>query len=223
MTDTVIFDLDGTLLNTLEDLKDSVNYALVSFELPERSLEEVRRFVGNGVEFLMERAVAGALSEEDEQKCLSVFKEHYSGNMNHKTKPYDGMVALIKSLLEKDYHIAIVSNKFDSAVKELNQIYFEGLFPVAIGSSEKVAKKPAPDSVFEALKQLGTRKEQALYVGDSDVDVMTAKNSGLPCVGVTWGFRDEELLREMGADYIIHEPMQLLEVLDCLSFRENCQ
>lgn len=213
MTDTVIFDLDGTLLDTLEDLMDSVNFALGIFGLQERSLAEVRSFVGNGVELLIERAVEGRLSEKDELECLRIFKEHYSKNMNHKTKPYDGMLDLIKTLLNKDYRIAIVSNKFDSAVKELNNIYFEGLFPVAIGSSETVAKKPAPDSVFEALKQLGVTGKTAIYVGDSDVDVMTAKNSGLECVGVTWGFRDEELLSEMGAAYIIHKPEQLLDIL----------
>lgn len=214
MTDTIIFDLDGTLLNTLEDLADSVNYALCEYGLPERTLQEVRKFVGNGVELLMERAVAGALSKEDKQQCLAVFKQHYSGNMNHKTRPYVGILALVRKLLEKGYLIAIVSNKFDSAVKELNLEYFEGMFPVAIGASDTVAKKPAPDSVLEALKQLGSGKEQAIYVGDSDVDVMTAKNSGIPCVGVTWGFRDEELLRSMGAEYIIHEPEQLLDILD---------
>lgn len=214
MTDTIIFDLDGTLLDTLEDLKDSVNYALDAFNLPERSLREVRSFVGNGVEVLMEKAIAGAVSKEEEEKCLSLFKEHYSRNMNNKTKPYNGILNLIKSLRERNYHIAIVSNKFDSAVKELNEIYFEGMFPVAIGSSETVAKKPAPDSVFEALRYLGVSKESAIYVGDSDVDVMTAKNSGLPCVGVTWGFRDEELLREMGAAFIIHTPEQLFDILN---------
>lgn len=214
MIDTIIFDLDGTLLNTLEDLADSTNYALAQFGLPRRTIEEIRYFVGNGVELLIKRAVAGALSEEEEQKCLEVFRKHYSENMNNKTRPYDGILTLIKKLLDSQYHIAIVSNKFDSAVKELNDIYFEGMFPVAIGASDKVAKKPAPDSVFEALKQLGTSKEHALYVGDSDVDVLTAQNSGLPCVGVTWGFRDEKLLKEMGAEYIIHEPGQLFEILN---------
>lgn len=213
-TDTIIFDLDGTLLNTLEDLADSVNYALRTYDLPERTLQEVKCFVGNGVELLMERAVAGALSKEDELECLAVFKQHYSENMNHKTRPYDGILDLVKELLKRNYHIAIVSNKFDSAVKNLNVDYFENLFPVAIGASDTVAKKPAPDSVLEALKQLKSGKERAIYVGDSDVDIMTARNSGLPCISVTWGFRDEELLRSLGTDYIIHEPMQLLEILD---------
>lgn len=214
MTDTIIFDLDGTLLNTLEDLADSTNYALREYGLPERTLQEIRRFVGNGVELLMERAVAGALSKEKEQQCLTVFKQYYSENMNCKTKPYTGILDLVRNLLDQRYRIAIVSNKFDSAVKELNLEYFEGMFPVAIGASDTVAKKPAPDSVLEALKQLDSGKGQAIYVGDSDVDVMTAKNSGIPCIGVTWGFRDEELLRSMGAEYIIHKPEQLLDILD---------
>lgn len=213
MIDTVIFDLDGTLLNTLEDLTDSTNYALAEFGLRTRTIEEVRSFVGNGVDLLIKKAVDGALAEETEAECLALFKQHYSQNMNNKTRPYDGILELIKSLLEQKYRIAIVSNKFDMAVKELNDMYFEGLFPVAIGASETVAKKPEPDAVFEAIKQLRTSREHAIYVGDSDVDVMTAKNSGLPFVGVTWGFRDEALLRKMGAKHLIHEPKQLFEFL----------
>lgn len=213
-TDTVIFDLDGTLLNTLEDLADSTNYAMRAFGLKERSINEVRNFVGNGVDVLIERAVEGAISKERELECLDVFKQHYSKNMDNKTKPYDGIMDVIKELLKRGYHIAIVSNKFDAAVKGLNVDYFEGLFPVAIGASDTVAKKPAPDSVIKALQELHSDKERAVYVGDSDVDIMTARNSGLPCISVTWGFRDEELQRSMGTDYIIHKPEELLDVLD---------
>ncbi len=213
-TDTVIFDLDGTLLNTLEDLADSTNYAMRASGLKERSINEVRNFVGNGVDVLIERAVEGAISKEQELECLDVFKQHYSKNMDNKTKPYDGIMDVIKELLKRGYHIAIVSNKFDAAVKGLNVDYFEGLFPVAIGASDTVAKKPAPDSVIKALQELHSDKERAVYVGDSDVDIMTARNSGLPCISVTWGFRDEELQRSMGTDYIIHKPEELLDVLD---------
>lgn len=212
MIDTVIFDLDGTLLDTLEDLADSVNYALAVVKLPKRTLEEIRTFVGNGVEILIKRAVNGALDEEEEKECLAIFKEHYRKNMNNKTKPYAGVLALIRCL-KKDYHIAIVSNKFDHAVKELNTIYFEGMFSVAIGAAAGIEKKPAPDAVYEALRQLKVSKERAIYVGDSDVDLHTAENAGLPFVGVTWGFRDEQLLRELGADDIIHQPEQLLDIL----------
>ena len=213
-TDTVIFDLDGTLLNTLEDLADSTNYAMRAFGLKERSINEVRNFVGNGVDVLIERAVEGAIPKEQELECLDVFKQHYSKNMDNKTKPYDGIMDVIKELLKRGYHIAIVSNKFDAAVKGLNVDYFEGLFPVAIGASDTVAKKPAPDSVIKALQELHSDKERAVYVGDSDVDIMTARNSGLPCISVTWGFRDEELQRSMCTDYIIHKPEELLDVLD---------
>lgn len=213
-TDTVIFDLDGTLLNTLEDLADSTNYAMRAFGLKERSINEVRNFVGNGVDVLIERAVEGAIPKEQELECLDVFKQHYSKNMDNKTKPYDGVMDVIKELLKRGYHIAIVSNKFDAAVKGLNVDYFEGLFPVAIGASDTVAKKPAPDSVIKALQELHSDRERAVYVGDSDVDIMTARNSGLPCISVTWGFRDEELQRSMGTDYIIHKPEELLDVLD---------
>lgn len=213
MINTVVFDLDGTLLDTLEDLTDSVNYALSTCSLPFRTICEVRSFVGNGVELLMERAVAGRLNEEEHKQCLATFKAHYRENMNCKTKPYEGMMDLVRQLVADGYHVAIVSNKFDAAVKELNVVYFEGIFPVAIGASEVIAKKPAPDSVYEALRQLGVSKESAIYVGDSDVDVMTAHNAGLPCVGVTWGFRDEELLQSMHAEYIIHKPFELLSIL----------
>lgn len=214
MIDTVIFDLDGTLLDTLEDLTDSVNYALSQMGLPMRHISEIRRFVGNGVEKLIERAVECRLSKEEEQRCLEIFKQYYREHMNDKTKPYDGMLELVKQLIEKQYRVAIVSNKFDVAVKELNVSYFEGVFPVAIGASERIAKKPAPDSVYAALQQLKSEKSNAIYVGDSDVDVLTAHNAGIPCVGVTWGFRDEELLLSMGAEYIIHKPEDLFGVLD---------
>ncbi len=214
MIDTIIFDLDGTLLNTLEDLTDSVNYALGEFALPPRDISEIRRFVGNGANKLIERAVERRLDDEAREECLKTFKAHYRENMNNKTKPYDGVMDLIRQLLEKGYHIAIVSNKFDKAVKELNVSYFESLFPVAIGESATVAPKPAPDSVFEALRQLHSDANRAVYVGDSDVDVRTAKNAGLPCVGVTWGFRDKELLLSEGADEIIDSPKELLSILD---------
>lgn len=212
--DTVIFDLDGTLLNTLEDLADSVNYALARFGLPERTLMEVRSFVGNGVDILVKRAVEGRLSDAEEQRCLATFKQQYSENMNNKTKVYDGVLDVVKQLIDKNYHIAIVSNKFDAAVKELNVSYFESLFPVAIGATDKIAKKPEPDSVYEALRQLQSSKCTAIYVGDSDVDVMTAHNAGLPCVGVTWGFRDRALLLSLGAEYIIDKPEDLISILD---------
>ncbi len=211
--DTVIFDLDGTLLDTLDDLTASVNYALAKSGLPERNRTEVRRFLGNGAEELMRSAIEGRLSDEQSDECIRIFKDYYKDHMNIKTKPYAGVMELIRKLLEKGYHLAIVSNKFDTAVKKLNENYFEGLFPVAIGESENVTRKPAPDTVIKALEELGSSKEKAIYVGDSEVDYLTAKNSGLPCVNVTWGFRDEELFKKLGSDYVIRNPMELLDIL----------
>ena len=214
MINTIIFDMDGTLLNTLEDLADSVNYAIGVFGLPPRNINDVRRFLGNGAEVLVKKCIEKRLDEKTENLCIHTFKEYYKDHMDIKTKPYDGIMDLIRILLTKEYKIAIVSNKFDSAVKGLNDDYFDGLFPVAIGESEDVSKKPAPDCVIKALKELNSIPENAVYVGDSEVDIMTAHNSGIPCVSVTWGFRDEDYLKELDTDYIIHEPKQLLDILD---------
>lgn len=210
---TIVFDMDGTLLNTLEDLTDSVNYALQACGYTERTLDEIQCFVGNGVRVLMNRAVPAGTSEEDIIKCLTIYREHYSKNMQHKTRPYDGINELLKSLKEKGIKLAIVSNKYDSAVKALCKDYFQDYIRIAIGESPEVVKKPAPDSVFTALEQLGAVKDEALYVGDSEVDVQTARNAGLKCIGVTWGFRDREVLATEGADIIIDKPLELLDYL----------
>ncbi|HWQ30745.1 MAG TPA: HAD-IA family hydrolase [Negativicutes bacterium] len=209
----IIFDLDGTLLNTLDDLADSVNYALRQFGFPERSLEEVRIFVGNGVRNLMKRAVPGGFDNPRFEDCLNAFREYYSKHLNSRTKPYEGIIDLLSELDRGKYKMAIVSNKFDSAVKELTREFFSAYIPVAIGESGGVRKKPEPDCVFEALKELGTEASCAVYVGDSEVDVETARNAGLLCIGVTWGFRSRELLTEKGAEYIIDTPMELMKLL----------
>lgn len=211
--DTVIFDLDGTLLDTLADLTDAVNYALREFKMPERTIDEVRRFVGNGVRRLMELAVPDGFSNPLFEDVFAKFKEYYGVHCNDKTKAYDGVLALLKELKDEGYALAIVSNKLDSAVKELSEIYFEGVVKVAIGEKTGVAKKPAPDTVYEALRELGMPKESAVYVGDSEVDVMTAKNAGLPCISVLWGFRDEAFLREQGASQFAHTPAEVRSFL----------
>ena len=202
----VIFDLDGTLLNTLEDLKDSTNYALSQFNYPERSLEEIRNFVGNGVKKLIERAVPDNCQNIDE--CLTIFKENYSQNMYKHTAPYDGILDTLKELRSKGCKIGVVSNKFDTAVKELCKKYFGDLIDTAIGQSDDVPKKPAPDGVFKALKEL--KADNAIYIGDSEVDVQTAKNAKLPCIGVIWGFRDKKNLE--GADFIIDKPCDIIKI-----------
>ena len=213
MINTIIFDLDGTLLNTLEGLKNSTNFALKKFNCPEITLEQTRSFVGNGVRKLIERAIQNGEQNPDFEKCLNTFKEHYSKTMYQKTVAYDGIEDMLTELKKRGVKTGVVSNKFDTAVKELCKNYFDGLIIVAIGESPNVRKKPAPDSVLKATKILGAKPENTLYVGDSDVDIQTAKNSNLKSVGVTWGFRDRELLEEEGADFIINTPCELLELI----------
>lgn len=219
--DTVIFDLDGTLLNTLDDLADAVNYALRRMGMPERTLAEVRSFVGNGVRRLMELSVPGGFANPDFEETFAVFKEYYGEHCNDKTRAYDGVVELLRELKEEGYALAIVSNKLDSAVKALSEIYFEGIVPVAIGEKEGVAKKPAPDTVYAALKELHMPAERAVYVGDSDVDIMTAKNSGLPCISVLWGFRDRKFLEEHGAVRFAETPRVVKRYLTGQDGTEN--
>ena len=209
MIKTVIFDLDGTLLNTLEDLKDATNFALSKFGYPERSLEEVRCFVGNGVKKLIERAVPDNCENVDE--CLCVFKKNYSENMCNHTAPYNGILKILLDLKSYGVKIGVVSNKFDSAVKDLCKKYFGDLVDVAIGQADNVPKKPAPDAVFKAMKELNAEKSTTVYVGDSDVDVETAKNANLVSIGVTWGFRSRKDLE--GADFIIDNPCDIVNIV----------
>lgn len=208
-----IFDLDGTLLNTLDDLADSVNYVMEAHGFPTHTRDEVRRFVGNGVPLLIERAVPAGTGREIYEQCLAEFKSHYEQNMCNKTGPYDGIPELLAALRDRGVGMAIVSNKFDAAVKELCHRYYGEFIHVAIGERADVRKKPAPDSVFTALRELGASAEKALYIGDSDVDIQTARNAGLTSVGVTWGFRDRSLLEQEGANYIIDTPVQLLDIM----------
>lgn len=202
----VIFDLDGTLLDTLEDLADAVNYALRSMQMPERSIEEIRAFVGNGVRRLLELSVPEGFANPRFDETFERFKEYYGMHCNDKTKPYEGILPLLQELKEEGFSLAIVSNKLDSAVKELSRIYFDNLVEVAIGEREGVQRKPAPDTVFAALEELSVSGESAIYVGDSDVDIMTAKNAGLPCISVLWGFRDRAFLEEQGACMFAETP-----------------
>lgn len=209
----VIFDLDGTLLDTLGDLADGVNYALTQYGYPERSIDEVRHFVGNGVRNLMQQAIPEGLMSPHFEECLHTFKDYYSKNMQNKTRPYDGVLEMLDAVRDAGCKSAIVSNKFDRAVKELAKDHFGGHIEVAIGESSRTPKKPAPDCVYEALMQIGVSKEQAIYVGDSEVDVRTAHNAGIPCVAVTWGFRDRDVLVAEGADYIIDRPAELMQLI----------
>lgn len=203
---TYIFDLDGTLLSTLADLAASTNYALRTHHMPERSLDEVRRFVGNGVKKLMERAIPDGLNNPLFEETFATFRQHYMQHNLDTTQPYPGIMQLLEQLKAEGKNIAVVSNKFYAATRELCRHFFGDLVPVAIGEREDIRKKPAPDTVIEALRELGVDKEGAVYIGDSDVDIMTAKNSGMPCMSVLWGFRDKEFLLEHGATTLISQP-----------------
>jgi phosphoglycolate phosphatase len=211
--DTVIFDLDGTLLDTLGDLADSVNYALNKFDMPPKSDAQVKSYVGNGIRNLMRRAVPDGEDNPLFEKAFEAFKEYYDGHCNVRTKAYDGILELTSTLKEKGYSLAIVSNKVDSAVKNLQRDYFKDI-EVAIGDREGMKIKPAPDSVNLALAELGKNKYNAVYVGDSDVDIETARNSGLPCISVLWGFRDKEFLTNHGAEIFAEKPSDILLILE---------
>lgn len=212
----IIFDLDGTLLNSLEDLKNSTNYALQKFSYPTRTIDEIRQFVGNGVAKLIERAIPNGKNNPNFEECLDIFKKDYAKNMYNNTCAYNGILELLESLKNKKYKVAVVSNKFDLAVKDLCKRYFPDLIDLAIGENEAlgIKKKPAPDTVFQALKILNLNSENAIYVGDSDVDIMTAKNSNMKCLSVTWGFRDENFLKENNAQHIIHTPKEIVDYLE---------
>ena len=210
---TAVFDLDGTLLDTLEDLYLATNAALESYSLPRRSRDEVRMFVGNGVEMLIRRAVPADTDEETTLAVLADFKTTYAAICEDHTRPYDGILDMLRALRERGIRVAVVSNKFDAATKQLCQKYFGDLVEVAIGERTGVRKKPAPDTVYEALKELGMTATGAVYIGDSDVDIQTAKNCGMPCISVTWGLRDKDFLLQSGAEILVDTPERLLGVI----------
>lgn len=209
--DTVIFDMDGTLLDTLDDLTVGTNYTMEKMGWPLHTRDEIKFYVGNGSELLIRRAAPAGTSQADLDRAMEIYKPYYAAHARDKTAPYPGIIELLKALKERGVKTAVVSNKFDAAVKELSEFYFPGLLDLAAGEDEAngVPKKPDPTMVLRTMAALGA--EKAVYVGDSDTDMKTAHNSGLPCVSVTWGFRDEDFLRERGAGPIIREPMELLD------------
>jgi phosphoglycolate phosphatase len=213
--ETIIFDLDGTLLDTLGDLAASVNYALQAHHMPTHSMDDVRSFVGNGVRLLMERAVPGGAANPQFEEAFATFRQHYMEHSLDTTRPYDGIPEMLAALRSRGYRTAVVSNKFYAATQELCRHFFADSIEVAIGEheAEGIRKKPAPDTVNEALRQLGVSRERAVYVGDSDVDIATAKASGMPCISVLWGFRDRQFLLEHGATTFISHPQELLTLL----------
>ena len=219
---TYIFDLDGTLLDTLGDLAASVNFALRTHGMPEHSVDDVRRFVGNGVRKLMQRAVPNGDANSDFEAAFATFRQHYMAHSLDTTRPYAGIPETLAALRQQGCRIAVVSNKMMAATQELVAHFFPEI-EVAIGEHEAagIRKKPAPDTVFEALRQLGvsgktadntTASQEAVYVGDSDVDLATARNSGLPCISVLWGFRDKDFLLAHGATTFAEKPQDILNL-----------
>ena len=212
MYKTIIFDLDGTLLDSLTDIYTSVNVALSAYGLPNRTKEEVRAFVGNGIVKLMERAV-GIVDYPQMDGVMSVVEKHYGEHCKDETKPYDGVMEALRKMAAAGIKTAVVSNKPDFAVKLLAEEYFHGLLLDAVGENESVGirKKPAPDSLLAVMQTLGATAEETLYVGDSEVDIQTAKNAGVACLSVTWGFRSREFLIESGATLLADTPFEMLQ------------
>lgn len=206
-----IFDMDGTILNTLQDLQNATNYALREHNFPERTYEEVRNFVGNGVQKLIERALPEGSSDETVQTVLASFKTYYKVHSTDTTAPYEGIPEAIKKLREAGIKTAVVSNKPDFGVQDLVKDFFPNLFDAALGEKAGIAKKPAPDMVNSALDSLAVSKTDSVYIGDSDVDFMTAKNSGLSFIGCSWGFKGRSFLEKLGAGTIVDNAEQLVQ------------
>lgn len=209
----IIFDLDGTLTDTLEDLFLSTNHALRSCGLPERGMDEIRRFVGNGVRKLIERAVPDGTNPRVTEQCFEAFKAHYVIHCQEHTCLYPGIASLLTTLHAKGYRMAVVSNKLQTGVTELANTFFNGVIDVAIGEQPGIPRKPAPDMVHAALAGLGVKASEAVYVGDSEVDLQTASNAGLPCISVLWGFRSRDFLIAHGASVMVETPQDILPLV----------
>ena len=222
MITTLIFDLDGTLMNTLDDLHDSVSYALKEAGLKPNDKQDTRRFLGNGIRNLINKSVMYSNPDADEalkERVFATFRAYYVAHSMDKTAPYKGINEVLEKCKNKGFSTAIVSNKLDPAVKDLHKAFFADTIDVAIGEKPAIKRKPAPDMVNEAIQQLsllhGTEihKFECIYIGDSEVDLQTAKNSAIPCIAVSWGFRDKDYLMEQGAETIIDQPDELFEHL----------
>ncbi len=214
MYEIIIFDLDGTLLDTLDDLHASVNFALTKFGYPTRTKEEVRGFVGNGIALLVKRAIGKETG--DFSAVLQAFKEHYGAHCAENTKPYDGVLEMLETLKNKGIKSAVLSNKADFATKKLAKQYFDGLLCMAVGENEEmgIRKKPAPDSLFKVLETQEIQGEKAIYVGDSEVDIQTAANAGVSCISVTWGFKEKEFLVKNGGTLFANSPQEILAIVE---------
>lgn len=214
---TIVFDCDGTLLDTLTDLRNAVNYVLRAHDLPERSVSEVKAALGNGVAHLMRQSLPDSISEAEFNTYLDEFKAYYGEHLQDYTAPYPGMLDVLDTLRAKGYKLAIVSNKIQEGITPLNKEYFGDRLPVAIGERPGLQRKPAPDMVLQALKELDSTQDESIYIGDSEVDVATAKNSGLLCIGVTWGFRDEQLHKDLGVTHIARKAEDIVTIIEALN------
>ncbi|MBS4959429.1 MAG: HAD family hydrolase [Clostridiales bacterium] len=213
MVQGIIFDMDGTLLDTLDDLTDSVNFSMKSLLCPTRSKDEIRDFLGNGVERLIELSIPRGKENPNFLEAVQIFKEHYSQNDNVKTKPYDGIMELLNELKQLGITCSVVSNKYQAAVVELKEKYFGNKISFAIGETKGVSRKPAPDMVNLALGKMCLPKEEVIFIGDSEVDIETARNAGLKGIFVSWGFRGRQKLIKLGAKYIADYPRDILKLL----------
>lgn len=209
---TYIFDLDGTILDTLLDLANAVNFAMRSKGFPERTVDEVRSFIGNGIKVLIKRSVPENTSETDYAEALEIFTKYYLEHIADYTKPYDGIIDVINELKKKGCKTAVVSNKAHFAAQAVVKDFFGDIFDAVTGKMDEFPAKPEPDSLLYTIKLLGADKEKCIYIGDSDVDVFTAHNAGLECIGVTWGNRDEDVLLASGAEYIARKPEDILNI-----------
>lgn len=209
----IIFDLDGTLTDTLYDLMESTNHALSEMGWKTRSMDEIRQFVGNGVRRLMEQAVPPHTEELEFMECFEIFREHYVEHCQDHTDLYPGIRELLVELRNRGYKMAIVSNKLQAGVDELQRLFFRDLIDVAIGEQDGFRRKPFPDMVNLALERLGVTTDEAIYIGDSEVDMATARNAGLPCISVLWGFRDQDYLRSIGAFQMVERPEEILSLV----------
>lgn len=213
MIDTVIFDMDGTLLDTLDDLTNAVNFGLECLDYPKRDREDIRKFMGNGLEVLVRKSLPAEHKADDVLSGVAAFKDYYAEHGNDNTAPYDGIVSLLDELQKRGVRTAVLSNKYEAAVVDLAAEYFPGKLNAIRGERENVARKPAPDAVFSIMEELSADSSRTMYVGDSEVDMQTGRNAGVTTVGVLWGFRTRKELEENGAQHIIAEPSELLELL----------
>lgn len=209
----IIWDLDGTLLDTVDDLTDSVNVALLAHQLPPKTKQEVASYLGNGIMRLIELAINDGKNNPKFESVFKMFKTHYQKNSNHKTRPYEGIMEVLFQLKSHGFEMAIVSNKIDSEVQRLSQHYFQEVIDKACGESDTVKRKPAPDMVINMMTQMNAKPLETVYIGDSEVDITTAANANIDCISVTWGFRDQATLQAAGAKKMVDSPLELLDYL----------